>query len=381
MRIASLDAFELSAGAGRWAVVRVRADDGLSGWAEGPAISDGAAAAAWVAAVRGVGDRVVGGDPRRHGAIVQAVQAALSAAGVTGEHGAGGHVMAGHGAGGSVAAALDVGLHDLLARSLEVPAYDLLGGLYRERIPVYLALPRLDPLDDAAVSDADAAIDAAVARGFRTLKLRLSGGSGAVVREDWIEAGARVARRVRERAGTEVGLIVDIGARPNGAVVVRLARALGDVGVRWLELGGLSPLGLRSTADQTRVRLCHGAALDRAGLLPYLEAHATDIVAVSPAIGGLAESRRVTELASHFDAMSCAADDVGPLGLLAGIQLCATAPGIEMLGIDAGAWEALTDLLDQHPTIEDGELVVPPGHGIGATIAEERLVPMEATRA
>ena len=73
--------------------------------------------------------------------------------------------------------ALDEALHDIKGKALGVPVYELLGGLYREEIPLAHSLGWLD-YDEATAEAA-----AAVAEGIRTIKIKV-GRYGGVRRAD-----------------------------------------------------------------------------------------------------------------------------------------------------------------------------------------------------
>ncbi|MBP6900326.1 MAG: hypothetical protein KBC73_09570 [Burkholderiaceae bacterium] len=94
----------------------------------------------------------------------------------------------------SVKAAIDMALHDLLARSLGMPLQLLLGGRRRERIAQSRILAIKAPLEMAAKAAELAA------QGYRTLKLKLSGDTALDL--------ARIAA-VRDAAGPQLRLTLD----------------------------------------------------------------------------------------------------------------------------------------------------------------------------
>jgi L-alanine-DL-glutamate epimerase-like enolase superfamily enzyme len=94
----------------------------------------------------------------------------------------------------SVKAAIDMALHDLLARRAGLPLSALMGGRFRDGIPQSRILPIKAPAEMAA------AAAALVARGYRTLKLKLSG--------DAALDACRVAE-VRAAAGGDTTLTLD----------------------------------------------------------------------------------------------------------------------------------------------------------------------------
>jgi L-alanine-DL-glutamate epimerase-like enolase superfamily enzyme len=91
-------------------------------------------------------------------------------------------------------AAIDMALHDLLARRLGVPVHVLLGGRLRDRVPLSRILPIKSPEDMAALARRLAA------EGYRQLKLKLAGDTGTDIR--------RIAA-VRAAVGDGVALTLD----------------------------------------------------------------------------------------------------------------------------------------------------------------------------
>ncbi|MBO1074538.1 mandelate racemase/muconate lactonizing enzyme family protein [Roseomonas marmotae] len=94
----------------------------------------------------------------------------------------------------SVKAAIDMALHDLLARRSGLPLSALMGGRFRDRIPQSRILPIKQPAEMAA------AAAGLVAKGYRTLKLKLSGEA---------ELDARRVAEVRAAAGERTTLTLD----------------------------------------------------------------------------------------------------------------------------------------------------------------------------
>jgi len=91
-------------------------------------------------------------------------------------------------------AGIDCALHDLRARALGVPLYDLLGGKVRESVPVLRILAIKSPEEMAG------AAEKLLASGYRYFKIKLHG-----------EVALDVARvkAIRERVGPEAHLTVD----------------------------------------------------------------------------------------------------------------------------------------------------------------------------
>ncbi len=179
--------------------VRIETDAGLAGVGEARGNSHyltGDTPDAVVAQVlRHLAPRLLGRDPRDLGARLDDLAGA-----VVGAHGA--------------RSALDLALHDLVGQAYGVPVFELLGGAVRDTLPSNWSL-WYGPPDAVARQAAEA-----VARGFRSLKLRV----GLIPFERDVERLAAV----RDAVGREVALAVDANMAwaPREAVqrIARLAR-------------------------------------------------------------------------------------------------------------------------------------------------------------
>lgn len=374
MKIAAIEPVTCGSGIrGRdFLFVKVTTDEGLVGWGEG---YDWHASPSLAEAIRVVGRELIGLDPRR----IEHIGKRLWDSG-----------RAGVPERMKVIGAIDIALHDIKGKWLGVPVYELLGGLYRERIPLYwshfASYRAIDPealgVEPARSLDAwIALVDDVERAGFRALKTNLlvpglTSGlpptlDGAIDHAR-IDAAVTYVGALRERVGPAMGILFDVGQEYRMGGIVRLARALEPFDLYWLEAEGFDPDALLSARRQTRTRLCHGEALiRREAFRPFLERHVTDVVMVETLANGLSEARRICELAAHYDTMFSPHNYMSPLATLINAHLCAAMPNLEILEIDMDDVPWKWDLIDQPLEIVDGELVVPDRPGLGANIVEE----------
>ncbi len=118
-------------------------------------------------------------------------------------------------------AAIDAALYDVVGKALEIPAYQLLGGLVRERVPIAhsLGLMEIDQAVDEAMQ--------AKAEGVKTIKLK-----GGVEQKRDIE----LVRRVREAIGPELNICVDANqGYPTAKAAVKITRAMDEYNLLYME--------------------------------------------------------------------------------------------------------------------------------------------------
>jgi L-alanine-DL-glutamate epimerase-like enolase superfamily enzyme len=376
MRITAITPMTCDSGVGGrdWLFVKVQTDEGITGWGEG---YDWHASPSLATAIREVSRDLIGQDPRRI-ELLNRRQWQNGRAGVPERM--------------KVMAAVELALYDIKGKWLGVPVYDLIGGLYRERIPLYwshfasyrvldweaLGVERPETIESwvALVDDVESA-------GFRALKTNLlvpglASGlpptlDGAIDR--WrIDQAVAFVGALRDRCGPDMGILFDVGQEYRMGGIVQLAKALEPFDLYWLEAEGFDPDALLSAREQTRTRICHGEALIGAqAFRPFLERHVTDIVMIETLMNGLGEARRIADLAAHYDTMFSPHCYMSPLSVLINAHLCAVLPNCEILEIDMDDVPWKWDLIDQRLDIQDGELVVPSGPGWGADIVETEV--------
>src|SRR5919202_530261 len=108
-------------------------------------------------------------------------------------------------------AAVDIALHDLAARALGVPVYQLIGGLVRDSIPVLRIVALKEPREMA--TNAQKLVD----EGYAYLKVKIGGDA----RKDV----ARVAA-IREQVGPDVHITLDANQSYSPKDAIRAIRRL-----------------------------------------------------------------------------------------------------------------------------------------------------------
>lgn len=118
-------------------------------------------------------------------------------------------------------AALDIACHDLVAKKLGVPVYQLIGGRYHERFPITHVLSIQEP----AVMAEEAVRK--VSEGYRSFKMKV----GKNVAQD-----VERIRAVRGAVGDDIAIRVDVNQGwVNSSNTLRALQALEELQVDWLE--------------------------------------------------------------------------------------------------------------------------------------------------
>jgi L-alanine-DL-glutamate epimerase-like enolase superfamily enzyme len=262
-------------------------------------------------------------------------------------------------------AGTDNALWDLSGKALGEPAWRLLGGRTRDRIPVYLS-------GLVGASREDRVREALDFRrqGFRAMKI--FGGHG--VDEDVAEATA-----LRHALGPDVALCLDAQWMYDPPAAIRLGRDLEQLGVAFFETP-VAPEDLAGTAavaEALDVPVA-GGECERTHyqFTPWLDARALDIVQVDVGRCGTTEARNIARLADERRRPLALHLGVGLFGYIAAsLQVAAWAPGLYMVEYQPQMVALASGLLEESFRLHEGRLIVPEGPGIGVRVNPEALEP------
>ena len=381
MRIVGLEILRADGGGRNFDFLKLTTDEGLVGWSEFNEYFGGVGVGAAIEGLRGL---VGGADPTRFRRLSLRLRAARRAAS--------------GGIADQAVAAIENATLDIAAKALGVPVAALFGGAVRDDIEVYFShcglyrvrwheemqLPRLSTIADLRAAGADAA-----ERGFRGLKANVIlfdhdpltvdvagfGGEG-----DFPALGASPERirTIREQlialadgaAGrSAVALDLNFNYRVDG--VRKIARALSDLDLMWLELDGLTPAELRSLRDIAAMPIASGETLyGRRQLMPFLEAGAFDVAVIDVPMNGLSESVRMAEAAEAYDVAVAPHNFYGPLANLMTAHFCAVVPNLSVMEIDGDLAPWYDELLTSPFRASGGRFPVPTAPGWGADVDE-----------
>ncbi|MFQ5425968.1 MAG: mandelate racemase/muconate lactonizing enzyme family protein [Gaiellales bacterium] len=258
----------------------------------------------------------------------------------------------------AILSAIDIALWDLKGKALGAPIYDLLGGAFRDPVPVYASSVYWAPPAEAA-AQARAFVD----QGFKAFKVKV----GLDVRNDLASLHA-----IRDEVGMEIDMMVDANQCYTRHLALRVGRELEKLNVLFFE----EPLpiddveGHAFLADKLDVRIATGENMyTRWDFLPFLTAKAVHVVqADASRVGGISEARKIFDLASahHLHAAPHTFSDA--LTAVASLHLVAAAPNAAILEYDRTYNEIQERLVTNPPELRDGTIELPTGPGLGVDV-------------
>lgn len=326
-------------------IVRVETDAGIVGWGEQCGFSPRYLAAHGEGARAGLArmaPAVIGLDPRAVQRVYDAMDGALK-----------GHLYA--------KSALDMACWDILGRATNLPLRDLLGGGYREQLPVYIGVGIDTP------ERMRTACERAHAAGYRRIQLKV----GSEVRTDI----ARIETCL-DVLGDFEKVIVDANGFWSQHDAARVVAAMDGRDIFFEQ-----PCGDMAQCAAVRRRSTRPFILDESieGMDDILKARQTEaadaVMLKFSRFGGISPIRRARDLAAQLGfAMTVEDSAGGDIVTAAMAQIAATIP--DGLLINASLIGRMVEerlATDWSPLEGGGFGTLPPGPGLGITIDEQRL--------
>lgn len=262
---------------------------------------------------------------------------------------------------------IDIALWDILGKYLNQPIYTLLGGSFREEVPVYASV--LMPNSPKQAADL---AENMVKEGFSAIKF----GWGGLLDED-TEKLTNFVRTIRDIVGPEVDLMIDIGQPLELHQAIELAQRLEEYKVYFLE-EPLSPDHLKSYAklrEKASVKITAGEKEStKYGFQDLIDHKAVDIIQPDLArAGGFTEVRKIHSYASirGIDVIPhCWSTDIlvaATLHMIASMPDCRY---LEYAVVDTPLRKFVTEHPIQH---ERGTVQILDGPGLGVELNQETI--------
>ncbi|AGB38894.1 mandelate racemase/muconate lactonizing enzyme family protein [Natronococcus occultus] len=287
----------------------------------------------------------------------------------------------------SAISGIEIALHDIVGKLLDVPAYQLVGGKYRDEVRIYCDCHAGD--ESEPESNADEAERVVEELGYDAIKFDLDVSSGHEkdranrhLRGPEIDHKVDIVQAVLERVGDTADVAFDCHWSFSSGSAKRLVTALEPYDVWWLE-DPVPPENhdvQREITQFTSTPVTVGENEYRAhGQRRLLEEQAVDILAPDlPRVGGMRETMKIANLADLYYIPIAMHNVSSPIGTMASAQVAAAIPNslaVEYHSYQLGWWE---DLIEEDDLIENGRMEVPEKPGLGLTLdfdaVEERMV-------
>ena len=198
----------------------------------------------------------------------------------------------------SAIAAIEAALLDITGKALGVPVHQLLGGAFRDRVPMY-ANAWFTGSKTAEEFAAKARL--AVAEGWRALKWDPFGTAYLRLERPAMTRAIGIVEAVRDAVGPDIELMIEGHGRFDVPTAIEIARALEPTRPYWFE-EPLPPESIAALADvraRSRVPIATGERYyEVERFRELIDAKAVDYVQCDVShVGGLGEAKRIAALA------------------------------------------------------------------------------------
>jgi len=281
-----------------------------------------------------------------------------------------------------VLSGIDIALWDLAGKILGQPVSRLLGGNFRDEIPLYSHCPGGDFFDKAAWRDRAQELKEDP-RGFRAFKVDIHHPLGVHMQQTITSIGPQDARKVRqayalarEALGPDIDIIVHCHAELDVPSAIRVAEAVEPIQPLFYE-DPLAPafseswLALRRT---TRLPLMTGENIELAeNAMPFLQHQAVDCL--QPDLinsGGITGTKVIADLAALYRIPVCLHNVSGYVLNMASQQWSAAVFNCPMMECTRDADQA-PEAASNAPVIQNGRMKVSTLPGIGVDLDQDYL--------
>ena len=311
---------------------------------------------------------------------------------------------AGTGAEARGRSAIDLALWDIFGKSTNLPVYQLLGGLSRERVRTYntcagykyvrnepdwgtsnwgLEGEAEGPYEDldAFLNDAGELAQSLLEQGITGMKIwpldyAAVESDGYYISREALAKATEPFAKIRDAVGDKMDIMVELHGLWRFPAALTIAEALEEFDPFWVE-DPVRPDSLQAISDyasRTRIPVCLSETLGgKNDFRNLLETGAASII--MPDIvwcGGLTEARKIAALADSYHRPVAAHDCTGPVAFMACVHFSMSAPNVlvqESVRAFYTGW--YRELVTEVPRVENGYVYPPEGIGLGTELLPE----------
>ena len=355
MKITDIKTFLVWPGPWPLLILKIETDAGYHGWGESAVSTRELAVQSAVTHYR---EFLIGKDPMRIGALWQEMYRS--------QYYEGGRVLT------AAISAIDIALHDVVARKLGVPVYQLLGGAQRDFVPAFITSHA--PMGPEVLED----VQRLVNEGWNVIRFVPghpdTGGDVQLYEpRETIALTAEWLTKVRETVGLAPVLGIDYHHRLNVAEAASFCQMMPPHTLDFLEepIRDETPDAYAVLRQMTGVPFAIGEEFSsKWAFLPYVERGLTNFARIDICnVGGFTEAMKVADWceAHYIDLMPH--NPRGPIATAAHIHLAAAVPNFAWLEESGLSWDAR--FFPVQPQLAGSRYPVPTGPGLGVEFNEE----------
>ena len=271
--------------------------------------------------------------------------------------------------------AVDVALHDIMGKALNVPVCKLIGGAYADKVALHWPIG----IESPKVIGED--VQKGMKAGFKAIKMKIGGDE---------KRDVELVKAVREAAGPEIVIVVDANQAYDIKTAIRVIRQIEKYDVQRVEqpvhYRDLDGMALVRRSVEIPIGACE-SAITQQDIIEIIKKEAADFLNFKVMrSGGFYPSKAIVQMATAAG-IFCASSTMLGMGVeLAtdahfAVSTIALAPsslqvpwyrdsGILKLFNAVDSTGITKDIVDGTPRIANGFLSVPTGPGLGITLEQ-----------
>jgi galactonate dehydratase len=341
--------------------VRLHTNTGIIGIGETYPFSSGE-----LGALKDYSRLLIGNDPRDIDGIWKAIY----------------HDMSMRNAGGAdmrILSAINMAQVDILAKSLNVPAYRLLGGKTRSKIKVYNTVTDYWAINNLMMGkDTEKIVKFLLDRNITGMKIYpFESIKDEVITSAELARCVQWLKQIRDTAGDKMEILVDCWGRFDLPSSERILKAIEPFNVIHMEdmmVPSNAQKGYKRLAQESSVPIAHSETIaTRHEIKDFIENDAMDILMFDLCwCGGITEAKKMCDFADAYQIPGSPHTAGGPLLWLSSIHLCTAISNFCYM--ESNYWKYTHQFpyfINNVPVPVDGYVTAPETPGIGAEIREE----------
>lgn len=273
--------------------------------------------------------------------------------------------------------AIDIALHDIVAKSLNIPVCKLIGGSHTDKLALHWPIG----IDSAKELEED--VLKGMRAGYKAIKMKVGGNTAHDI---------EMVRITREIAGPDIALVVDANQVYDVKSAIQFIRKIERYDIQRFEqpvhYRDLDGLAMVRRAVDVPIGACE-AAVTPQDVIHVIKKEAADFLNLKVMrSGGFYPSKAIAQMASAAGIV-CASSTMLGMGIelaadahfAAATKVLAPEPhkyhgiatGILKLFNAVDSTGITRDIVDGTPTIANGYMTVPTGPGLGVTLNKKNL--------
>ena len=274
-------------------------------------------------------------------------------------------------------AAIDIALWDIKGKYLNVPVYQLLGGLNRDKVLTY------NHLHCATTETTLEHCKRSVEEGWKCVRWEFSseppidGKDNVFIPHKAIDRAVEQWELIRKTIGNDLELCFDVHTKLGVADAVRFCRAVEPYRPFFIEdpIRSENADSYKHLRNQTSVPIAAGEQFaGKWDFAPFIENHLIDYARFDVCIGGgITEAMKVAAMCESRFIDLAVHNPVGPVSTAASLHFNLSIPNMGVMELPRRPGETMSDVFTNHFSWEEGYLLPPDAPGLGIEFNEENL--------